>query len=80
MSLPLVATNEPYFAAAADFEAQDALLCIAEGALISAADRRRLSPEHRFKTRAEMRALFADLAGGDSTTASRSRCAAPTGR
>ena len=59
--LPLVATNEPYFAAAADFEAQDALLCVAEGALQSASDRRRLTPEHRFKTRAEMRALFADL-------------------
>ena len=60
-SLPLVAANEAYFAAAADYEAQDALLCVAEGALISAAERRRLSPEHRFKTRAEMRALFADL-------------------
>ncbi len=59
--LPLVAANEAYFAAAADYEAQDALLCVAEGALISAAERRRLSPEHRFKTRAEMRALFADL-------------------
>ena len=60
-SLPLVATNEPYFAAASDFEAQDALLCVAEGALIATSERRRLSPEHRFKTRAEMRALFADL-------------------
>ena len=60
-SLPLVATNEPYFAAASDFEAQDALLCVAEGALISAPERRRLSPEHRFKTRDEMRMLFADL-------------------
>ena len=60
-SIPLVATNEPYFAAASDFEAQDALLCVAEGALVATPDRRRLSPEHRFKTRAEMRALFADL-------------------
>ena len=60
-SLPLVATNEAYFAAASDFEAQDALLCVAEGALIATPDRRRLSPEHRFKTRAEMRALFEDL-------------------
>ena len=60
-SLPLVATNEPYFAAPADHEAQDALLCIADGALVGDADRRRLSPEHRFKTRAEMVALFADL-------------------
>ena len=60
-SLPLVATNEPYFAAASDFEAQDALLCVAEGALITTQERRRLSPEHRFKTRDEMRILFADL-------------------
>ncbi len=59
--LPLVATNEPYFATRADYEAHDALLCIAEGALISTEERRRLSPEHRFKTRAEMIALFADL-------------------
>ncbi|MGD0763596.1 MAG: DNA polymerase III subunit alpha [Roseiarcus sp.] len=59
--LPLVAANEPYFAAAADYEAQDALLCVAEGALVAAPERRRLSPEHRFKTRAEMLALFADL-------------------
>ena len=29
--------------------------------MISTSDRRRLSPEHRFKTRAEMTALFADL-------------------
>ena len=60
-SLPLVATNEPYFAAASDFEAQDALLCVAEGALVATPDRRRLTPQHRLKTRAEMVALFADL-------------------
>ncbi len=60
-SLPLVATNEPYFAAASDFEAQDALLCIAEGALVATSERRRLTPQHRLKTRAEMVALFADL-------------------
>ncbi|MFV0281648.1 MAG: PHP domain-containing protein, partial [Rhodoblastus sp.] len=60
-SLPLVATNEPYFAARSDFEAHDALLCISEGATLGEDDRRRLTPEHRFKTRAEMRTLFADL-------------------
>jgi DNA polymerase-3 subunit alpha len=60
-SLPLVATNEPYFGAAADYEAHDALICIAEGAVIGDGARRQLSPEHRFKTRAEMVALFADL-------------------
>ena len=59
--LPLVAANEPYFAGAADYEAQDALLCVAEGALVATPERRRLSPEHRFKTRGEMLALFADL-------------------
>ena len=60
-SLPLVATNEPFFATRSDYDAHDALLCVAEGAVISASDRRRLSPEHRFKSRAEMTALFADL-------------------
>ena len=59
--LPLVATNEPFFAAEEDYEAHDALICIAEGRLIAEQDRRQLTPEHRFKTRAEMMALFADL-------------------
>ncbi len=57
----LVATNEPYFATRDDYDAHDALLCIAEGRLIADGDRRQLTPEHRFKTRAEMAALFADL-------------------
>ncbi len=59
--VPLVATNEPYFATAQDYEAHDALICIAEGRLLSESDRRQLTPEHRFKSRAEMVALFADL-------------------
>ena len=59
--LPLVATNEPFFAAKSDHEAHDALICIAEGAVVSSGDRRQLSPEHRFKTRAEMVSLFSDL-------------------
>ena len=33
LDLPIVATNEPYFATAEDFEAQDALICIAKGAM-----------------------------------------------
>ena len=61
VDLPLVATNEPYFATAADHEAHDALICIAEGAVLGTPDRRQLSPAHAFKTRAEMWALFADL-------------------
>jgi DNA polymerase-3 subunit alpha len=60
-AIPLVATNEPFFATIEDYEAQDALLCIAEGKLVADPDRRQLTPEHRFKTRAEMAALFTDL-------------------
>ncbi len=58
---PLVATNEPYFATADDYEAHDALLCIAGGRLIADTDREQLTPDHRFKTRAEMAVLFADI-------------------
>src|SRR6202049_153708 len=59
--LPLVATNEPFFATRDDYEAHDALICIAEGRLVGEADRRQLTPEHYFKSRQEMAALFADL-------------------
>src|SRR5512138_3620081 len=59
--LPLVATNEPYFAGNEDYEAHDALLCIAGGRLIAETDREQLTPDHRFKTRAEMAVLFADI-------------------
>src|ERR1700738_511406 len=59
--LPLVATNEPYFATTDDYEAHDALLCIAGGRLIAETDRQQLTPDHRFKTRAEMAVLFADV-------------------
>ena len=58
---PLVATNEPYFSTTDDYEAHDALLCIAGGRLIAETDRDQLTPDHRFKTRAEMAVLFADI-------------------
>ena len=67
-NIPLVATNEPYFATAADHESHDALICIAEGRYVSETDRRQLNAEHRFKTRAEMRELFADLPEALSNT------------
>jgi len=66
--IPLVATNEPFFATREDHEAHDALLCIAEGKLISDGDRRQLTAEHRFKSRAEMAQLFADLPEALATT------------
>ncbi|PWB64512.1 MAG: DNA polymerase III subunit alpha [Bradyrhizobiaceae bacterium] len=59
--VPLVAGNEPFFATPADYEAHDALICIAEGRLLAESDRRQLTAEHYFKSRAEMSALFADL-------------------
>ena len=66
--LPLVATNEPFFANVADYEAHDALICIAEGRLIAEGDRRHLTVEHRFKTRREMLELFADLPEATAST------------
>jgi DNA polymerase III subunit alpha len=59
--IALVATNEPFFAKRDDHEAHDALICIAEGKLVADSERRQLSPDYRFKTRAEMATLFADL-------------------
>ena len=59
--IPLVAANEPFFATAEDHEAHDALLCIAGGRIIAESDREQLTPDHRFKTRAEMAVLFADI-------------------
>src|SRR6476660_6606578 len=58
---PVVATNEPYFATTDDYEAHDALLCIAGGRLIAETDRHQLTLDYRFKTRAEMAVLFADV-------------------
>lgn len=59
--IALAASNEPFFATRDDYEAHDALICIAEGRLLAETDRRQLTPEHYFKTRKEMTALFADL-------------------
>jgi len=74
--VPLVATNEPFFPEPAMHAAHDALLCIAEGAYISQDDRRTLTPEHCFKSAAEMRDLFADLPEAvDNTGVVARRCA-----
>jgi DNA polymerase-3 subunit alpha len=59
--IALVAANEPFYGRREDFEAHDALICIAEGRLVAEAERRQLSSEHYFKSRAEMMALFFDL-------------------
>ncbi len=62
LDLPLVATNDVYFPKTDMYEAHDALICIAEGAYVDQQQpRRRLTPQHYFKTEAEMATLFADL-------------------
>jgi len=79
--LPLVATNECFFARQDMHEAHDALLCIAEGRLLSEAERRRVTTEHWFKPARMMRDLFADLPDAcDNTLHIARRCAiaAPT--
>ncbi|MDF2902131.1 MAG: polymerase subunit alpha, partial [Phenylobacterium sp.] len=59
--VPLVATNDVYFAKQEMYAAHEALLCIADGAFIMQDERRRVTPEHWFKPASDMRALFADL-------------------
>lgn len=59
--IPLVATNDCYFTDSEMHEAHDALLCIAEGRYITEDDRRRVTPEHYFKSASEMMDLFADV-------------------
>ncbi|MFT4715844.1 MAG: DNA polymerase-3 subunit alpha, partial [Paracoccaceae bacterium] len=62
MDLPLVATNDVYFPKQDMFEAHDALICIGDGAYVDQQEpRRKLTPQHYFKTQAEMITLFADL-------------------
>jgi DNA polymerase-3 subunit alpha len=74
--IPLVATNECFFAKPSMHEAHDALLCIAEGRVLAEPDRRRVTPEHWFKPAAAMRELFADLPEAcDNTLAIARSCA-----
>ncbi|MGY8958993.1 MAG: DNA polymerase III subunit alpha, partial [Alphaproteobacteria bacterium] len=68
-NIPLVATNDVYFADREMQEAHDVLLCVADGATISREERRRVTAEHRFKSGAEMEALFADLPEAIQNTA-----------
>ena len=60
-NIPIVATNDVHFGPESMYEAHDALLCIAAGTFIDVEDRKRLTPEHRFKSAAEMTELFSDL-------------------
>jgi len=66
--VPLVATNDCYFKDRGAHEAHDALLCIAEGRYVTESDRRKVTPEHFFKSAAEMAELFKDLPEAISNT------------
>ena len=81
-NLPIVATNEVYFANPSDHEAHDALLCIAAGRYVVEDNRRRASAEHYLKSADEMAALFADLPEAlDNTIEIAQRCSyRPLGR
>jgi DNA polymerase-3 subunit alpha len=74
--LPIIGTNDVHFPKAAMYEAHDVLLCIEQGAHIEDPNRRRLTPEHYFKSAEQMRAVFADLPEAcDNTLAIARRCA-----
>jgi DNA polymerase-3 subunit alpha len=76
LGVPLVATNQVYFAKPDDYAAHDALICIADGQVVSADDRRRVTPEHYFKSQQEMAALFADIPEAiENTVEIAQRCA-----
>jgi DNA polymerase-3 subunit alpha len=75
--MPLVATNECFFATRGMHEAHDALLCIADGRVMAEKERRRVTPEHWFKPAADMRELFKDLPEAcDNTIAIARSCSA----
>ena len=60
-NLPIIATNQVFFASRKMYEAHDALLCIADGRYIVEENRRKLNEEYYFKTPREMETLFKDL-------------------
>ncbi|MCA3248958.1 MAG: DNA polymerase III subunit alpha [Rhodospirillaceae bacterium] len=75
LNLPLLASNDVYFADPDDFAAHEVLLAIGQGVTISQPQRRRLTPEHCFKSPEAMATLFADLpAALANTVALAQRC------
>ncbi|UAL08516.1 DNA polymerase III subunit alpha [Caulobacter segnis] len=74
--VPLVATNDVYFAKENFYDAHDALLCISDGSFVGQDERRRVTPEHWFKPADVMRKLFSDLPEAcDNTLDIARRCA-----
>lgn len=67
--IPIVATNNCFFADPDMYEAHDALLCIAEGAYVQDGNRRKATMEHYFKSPEQMAELFKDLPEAIENTA-----------
>ena len=76
LQLPLVATNDLHYAAAADADAHEVLLCVQTGATMADANRFKLEGgQYYLKSPAEMRKLFAELPEAcDNTLAIAERC------
>ena len=75
-NIPIVATNNCYFADPGMYEAHDALLCIAESSYVQDTNRRRVTPEHYFKSPEQMAELFRDLPEAiENTVVIAQRCA-----
>ncbi len=74
--VPLVATNDVYFASPDLYKAHEALLCISDSTFMGVADRRKVTKDHWFRPAAQMRELFADLPEAcDNTLEIAKRCA-----
>ena len=61
LDLPLVATNQVFYAGPEIADAHDAFLCIGQGRYVNEANRERLTPEHYLKSEPEMAERFVDL-------------------
>ena len=69
IKLPVVATHPVQFAAADDYEAHEARVCISEGEILGNPRRvRKFTREQYFKSSAQMEALFADIPSAVANT------------
>ena len=69
LELPIVAANDIRFETRKGHAAHDALMCIAASSYLGEEDRPRVTPEHYFKSAAEMEEIFLDLPEAIENTA-----------
>ncbi|MDE1151222.1 MAG: DNA polymerase III subunit alpha [Micavibrio sp.] len=75
-NIAVVATNNCYFSDPDMYEAHDAFLCIDDRAFVQDANRRKVTPEHYFKSAEQMAELFKDLPEAiENTVVIAKRCA-----